>query len=135
MVSIFKREKCVTKLHKIIFTISVAAASLASQAQEITSESFFKKLKTHYQTTNMIDDFSISYKSTSYFGPQSYDYKKPTKTFNRKVIDVDVKNKSYFLHNTRGGFPGGHARATKEFNSSMRQGQINLVEKIDYFNG
>ena len=121
MVSIFKKAKCVTKLQQVIFCLSTITISFASQAQEITAENFLKKLKGHYQSTNMIDNFSINYESTGKFGPQSYDYKKATASFSRRIMDVDTKNKSYFLHNTRGGFPGGFIFETKEFQKDMQR--------------
>jgi len=117
MVTILKK----TRFQQIICGLAIVIISIVSYAQEISTASFIKQLEQQYKTTNMINNFSIRYESTGAFGPQSYDYKKPTMSFNRKIMDVDIKNKIYFLHNTRGGFPGGFVFETKEFQKNMKR--------------
>jgi hypothetical protein len=115
MVSIFKRAKYITKLQKSILCLSLIITAASSNAQKVTAENFLSTLTSHYQSTNMIDNFSIDYQSKGASGSQSYEHNKPTNSQSHKIVDVDVKNKSYFLHNTRSGFPGGFVFETKEY--------------------
>ncbi|MFT5759945.1 MAG: hypothetical protein ACI9LM_004729 [Alteromonadaceae bacterium] len=71
MVSNVKRKNCVTKLHGVIFSLVVIVFSITSQAHAVTSENFLNHLKKHYQATNMIDTFSISYLITHKAQPYS----------------------------------------------------------------
>jgi glyoxylase-like metal-dependent hydrolase (beta-lactamase superfamily II) len=122
MVSLFKKNKNVTKLRPIVFCLLVATAYY-SQAQELTSGDFIKQLKQHYKATNMIDKFSVTYKSSSLlgFGPQSYDFNHPESSYRRRVIDVDTNNQAYFTHLIRGGFPGGFLFNTKEYQHDKKR--------------
>jgi glyoxylase-like metal-dependent hydrolase (beta-lactamase superfamily II) len=121
MVSNVKRKNCVTKLHGVILSLVVVIFSITSQAHEITNDNFLNNLKRHYQATNLIDKFSISYESAGESVNQSYDFNKPTKIFSRKELDFDVNKESYFLHNTRGPFPGDFIFETKEFQKNMKR--------------
>ncbi|MFT5757708.1 MAG: hypothetical protein ACI9LM_002444 [Alteromonadaceae bacterium] len=63
----------------------------------------------------------ISYESAGESVNQSYDFNKPTKIFSRKVLDFDLSKERYFLHNTRGPFPGDFIFETKEFQKDMKR--------------
>jgi hypothetical protein len=122
MVSVLKNNKGVTKLRPIMLCLLVAT-SYYSQAQELASDNFIKQLKQHYKATNMIDKFSVTYKSSGLvgFGPQSYDFNHPQSSYGRRIVDIDTTNQTYFSHLTRGGFPGGFLFDTKEYQKGMKR--------------
>jgi len=122
MVSTLKKNKGVTKIRPIMLCLLVAT-SYYSQAQELTSAGFIKQLKQHYKATNMLDKFSVTYKSSSLigFGPQSYDFNHPKSSYGRRIVDIDTKNQTYFSHLTRGGFPGGFIFDTKEYQKGLKR--------------
>lgn len=121
MVSIFERAKYITKLQKSIFCLSLIIITANSNAQKFTEENFLKALASKYQSTNMIDNFTIDYQFKGASGAQSYEHNKPTNSHNHKIVDVDVNNKNYFLYNIRSGFPGGFVFETKEFQKDMKR--------------
>jgi len=117
---LMRREK-VKNLKKIIMILSMVGYSTTCLAEEVSSERIINQLKSHYQISDKLNKFSITYKTSETFGSQSYDFNHPEKSYFRTNIEIDTTKKEYFLHTTSGKFPGGFVFETKEIQKNMER--------------
>ncbi len=93
-----------------LLTISIPTAS-AGEAEE-----FVAKLKTHYQKTQSIKTFSLSYRflNKQYRDLDYWDYQTPNRVMSQRMLEVDLVKKHFFDNDVRYS-PGGQLNDITQF--------------------
>lgn len=96
-------------LKQALALIAVCSSVISLNVLATDSQTFFNKLKEHYQPTQSIEKFSLNYHfyNKQYRSQSYWDFQSPDRVLSVRMVEIDTTKKHFYDNDVLYG-PGGH---------------------------